>query len=145
LRTGDDAVTAISALWRKEQVPIEDGLFLADGAAYEVDVVNGRLRIGAPFDLDSLLAADPTWVASIIVTREVPIPDGLLCAGEGSYGSEGFFARLDTNRNLVWVVHFQESNPFTEISVHGNEATFTSTSGVSAIVNLVGQLPTDAV
>lgn len=138
-------MTMISDLWRQEQVPIEDGLFLADGAAYEVDVVDTRLRLRAPLDLDALLAADPEWVAWITITREVPISDGLLCSGEGSHGSEGFFARLDANRNLVWVVHFQESNPFNEISVHGAEVTFTSTLGVSVIVDLAAPIPAGTV
>ena len=83
-----------------------------------------------------MLVEDPEWVASIIITREVPIPDGLLCAGEGSHGSEGFFARLDADWNLVWVAHFQESNPFDEITVHGDQATFTSTSGGTVTVDL---------
>jgi hypothetical protein len=138
-------VSAIADLWREEQVPIEDGLFLADGTAYAVGVVDGRLCVGAAMDLDAMLAADPDWVASIIINREVPIPGGLLCSGEGSYGSEGFFARLDTDRNLVWVVHFQYSNPFTEIDVHGAEATFTSTSGVSVTVNLTAGLAADTI
>lgn len=134
------AVSAISALWQREQIPIDDGLFLADGRGYEAEIADGRLRLTAPLDLDAMLAADPEWVAWIIITREVAIPGGLLVAGEGSHGSEGFFARLDSERNLVWVAHFQQSNPFTEISVLGQEATFTSTLGVSVTVDLTARL-----
>jgi hypothetical protein len=60
---------------------------------------------------------------------------------ERPYGSEGFFARLDTDRNLEWEVHVEYSNPFTEIDVHGEEAPFSSTPGVSITVNLTAELP----
>src|ERR1700760_4578730 len=89
----------IGELWQRQQLPIDDGLFHADGHSYAVGVVDGRLRTGAPFDLDASLADDPGWVASIMITREVPISDGL-------------------------AVHFQESNPFTEIVVHRGSLAF---------------------
>ncbi|EAM8245442.1 hypothetical protein CLL99_003417, partial [Salmonella enterica subsp. enterica serovar Thompson] len=38
------------------------------------------------------------------------------CVGEGSYGSEGFVAYLDENKNLVWVLYSEESNPFINVS-----------------------------
>lgn len=59
-----------------------------------------------------------------------------MCCGEGSYGSEGFFGRLDHHKNLLWVVYIEGSNPFVDVSVGGTAATFISSSGVSITVDL---------
>jgi hypothetical protein len=128
--------TPIVALWREGRLPIEDGVFFADGRSYAVEVADGRLVVVEELDLAEVLAEDPDWVTSIDITRETPLPDGLLCAGEGSHGSEGFFARLDAARGLVWVCYLSESNPFSEVAVDGGTATVTSTSGVAVTVDL---------
>ncbi|MFJ2822951.1 hypothetical protein ACIO7M_17815 [Streptomyces toxytricini] len=61
---------------------------------------------------------------------------GLLWAGEGSYGSEGFIARLTPDRNLTWAMFFTDSNPFTRIHLAGGTATFASTSGTRRTVHI---------
>jgi hypothetical protein len=130
-------MTPIVALWRDGRLPIEDGLFFADGQSFVVDHAPPGLEVVEEFDLAELLAEDPDWVTSIDITREVPLPDGgFVCAGEGSHGSEGFFARLDDVRELVWVCYLGESNPFSEIKLDGERVTVTSTSGVSVTVSL---------
>ena len=100
--------------------------------------MSSGLEFGEEFDLAALLDADPEWVTSIDVTRETALPArrGYLCCGEGSHGSEGFFARLDENRELLWVVYLEQSNPFDSISTDGTNGTFGSTSGLSVTVNL---------
>jgi hypothetical protein len=75
-------------------------------------------------------------LAAVTDRSETALPDGLLCAGEGSHGSEGFFARLDAARGLVWVCYLSESNPFAEVAVEGGSATVTSTSGLGVTVDL---------
>ncbi|MET9935812.1 MULTISPECIES: hypothetical protein [unclassified Streptomyces] len=61
---------------------------------------------------------------------------GLLWGGEGSYGSEGFLARLTADRALIRAMFFRESNPFDRIRPSGNAATFSSTSGVEITVDI---------
>lgn len=129
-------MTPIVALWRDGRLPIEDGLFFADGRSFAVDMESPGLVVVEEIDLAEILAEDPDWVTSIDITREAPLPDGgVLCAGEGSHGSEGFFARLDAARELVWVCYLAESNPFSEIAVEGDRVTVSSTSGVSITVS----------
>ena len=131
----------IERLWLADNLPIQDGLYRADGAAYGVRVdasAEGGLKILAPFILEEFLSLHPDMVTSIDTTLEKPLPhgDGYLCCGEGSYGSEGFFGRLDQHRNLVWVVYLENYNPFIDASISNTSATFTSSTGVSITVNL---------
>ncbi|UJW33494.1 hypothetical protein L3Q67_06900 [Saccharothrix sp. AJ9571] len=131
----------LAELWGKEQVPIEDALFLADGTAYDLVLdrdAAGGLVVGDRFELAELLAEDPDWLASIHPLREVALPgeDGWLTSGEGSQGADGFFARLDVARTPRWVAFLTEGNPFTEIAVDGRKAEFTSTSGVVVTVDI---------
>jgi hypothetical protein len=145
----EEAVSMVSAdtsrtladLWRDEQLPIEDALYLADGTAYDVEVspqAPGGFEIGDQFDLAELVRADEDWMASIDPMREVELPGGAgyLCSGEGSHGSDGFFARLDSAGNPIWVLFLTEHNPFMDISIEGTRATFTSTSGVSLTLDI---------
>ncbi|AXB46890.1 hypothetical protein [Amycolatopsis albispora] len=129
----------LAGLWRDEQVPIEDALFLADGSAYDLRLdpdAPGGLAVGERFGLAELLADDPDWLASIHPLREVALPDGWLTSGEGSQGADGFFAMLDAARAPRWVAFLTDGNPFTEITVDGRKATFTSTSGVVVTVDI---------
>ena len=131
----------IEGLWLAENLPIQDGLYRADGAVYGVQLdasIEGGLKILAPFSLEEFLSCHPDMVTSIDTTLEIPLPHslGYVCCGEGSYGSEGFFGRLDQHRKLMWVVYLENSNPFVTASISDISATFTSSSGVSITVNL---------
>ncbi|MFC0539900.1 hypothetical protein [Kutzneria chonburiensis] len=129
-------MSEIEELWRAGRLPIEDGVFFADGRSYAVDVDGSALRVVEEIDLAELLAEDPDWLTSIDITREAPAPGGFVCAGEGSHGSEGFFARLDADRKLVWVCYLSESNPIGELTVLDRALTVVSTSGVTITVDL---------
>jgi len=94
------------------------------------------LHVVETLDLAEVLAEDTEQLTSIDITREIPAPTGFICAGEGSHGSEGFFARLDEHRRLVWVCYLSESNPFDRLAVADNALTASSTSGVVITVNL---------
>src|SRR5690242_20310035 len=131
----------INNLWPAGTLPAWDGLYRADGSARAVQVdpsVPGGLVLLGALDLNALLQAEPEWVTSfdITVERELPDGSGYLCCGEGSHGSDGFFARLDTGKNLVWAAYLENSNPFVEMLVRGPSATVTSISGRSITVNL---------
>lgn len=120
-----------------------DGLYRADGSARAVDLLGGSrldaFELGPPLDLDTMLGEDRDNVTSICtMPPEVPIPDGsgYVCGGDGAHGSEGFFARLDKDRNLIWIVALLWSNPFEKAEVRGSKATFTNNLDYSVTVNL---------
>lgn len=102
------------------------------------DAAPGGLEILGTFDLDFMLSSDPDWVTSIEITREAELEGGTgrLVAGEGSYGSEGFFGRLDGSNKLEWVIYLEESNPFVDIGISGRSATFYSSSEKAITVDI---------
>ncbi len=133
-------MTAIERLWADFELPIRDALHFADGHSCDVDLGSdapGGLRVLAPFDLDEILESDPSWVSSVDGLTAVDLGSrGLLWGGEGSYGSEGFIARLTVDRALIWAIFFTESNPFDRIQLSGDVATFSSTSGFEITVDI---------
>jgi hypothetical protein len=90
--------------------------------------------------VDALLAEEPDRVTGADMhprgLAELPDGSGYACCGDGSHGSEGFFARLDRGRNLVWVEALGDSNPFERATVEGSMATFTNNLGNSITVDL---------
>jgi hypothetical protein len=142
-RAAKDESTIVQ-LWAKGLVPAWDALYRADGSARTVDMGGGAkldwFDLGPPLDLDGLLNEDPDNLTHVDIHRcaDIPIPDasGYLCGGDGAHGSQGFFARLDKDRNLVWIVALTDSNPFEKAQVHGRLATFTNNHGNSVTVDL---------
>ncbi|WP_406191209.1 hypothetical protein OH733_16980 [Streptomyces griseus] len=130
----------IERLWEDFQLPIRDALHFADGDSCDVALDSGvpsGLRVLSPFDLAEILESDPSWVSSVDGRVAVDLGSrGLLWGGEGSYGSEGFIARLTGERTLIWAIFFSESNPFDRIQLAGNVATFSSTSGLEIAVDI---------
>ncbi|MBV9561793.1 MAG: hypothetical protein JOY90_15300 [Bradyrhizobium sp.] len=129
-------MTEIVRLWRESRLPIKDGVYFADGRSYAVDAVHGRLSVVEQFELAEMLAEDADWVTKIHVTRQVVAPGGFACAGEGSWGSEGFFGRLNADEQLVWVCYLSEGNPFDRVVVADGMLTAMSTSGLTITVDL---------
>ncbi|WTO36101.1 hypothetical protein OG399_17750 [Streptomyces achromogenes] len=132
-------MTLIERLWREYELPAVDGIYFADGRAYEVSVSRTEpiLRINEALDVEQLLTEDPDLVARVDGLSTHELADGdVLWAGEGSYGSDGFFGRVHSDRGLVWAVFLEEVDPFHTIEVAGREATFTSTSGVVITVDI---------
>ncbi|MEU0985922.1 hypothetical protein [Streptomyces sp. NPDC005953] len=133
-------MTDIERLWEEFELPIKDALHFGDGHSYGVALdpaVPGGFTVLAPFDLNEMLESDPSWVSSVDGISAVDLGEkGLLWGGEGSYGSEGFIARLTVERALIWAMFFTESNPFDRIHLSGNVATFSSTSGFGIAVDI---------
>ncbi|GAA2637005.1 hypothetical protein [Streptomyces axinellae] len=142
-------MTALDSLWARYRLPLRDALHVNGGGSrtvsYEVSYGRpfgagkaGPLRIGAPFDLEaSLKDAPDDDTSEVDGQKSLELPEGgCLWAGEGSHGSEGFFARLAPDRALVWTVFFTGSNPFTGIQLRGRAATFTTAAGVVLTVDI---------
>jgi hypothetical protein len=127
----------IIELWQNEKLPIKDGLYFADGRSFLLDTMASSYNLKSmvrlsQFDLDAFLRADPECLTSIMVTKKVLLgqQEGYLCCGEGAHGSEGFFARLDQTEKLIWVVYFQESNPFVDIKTSDDHVIFETNIGI---------------
>jgi len=84
------------------------------------------------------MQAEPDYVSHVDITVQQDLPGGTgyLVCGEGSYGSEGFFGRLDAVKRLIWVVYLENCNPFVSVSIKSARAIFASSSGVVITVNL---------
>ncbi|MCX2183868.1 hypothetical protein KV205_25535 [Streptomyces sp. SKN60] len=136
-------MSRITDLWRAGLAPARSGLYRADGSAREAATDGAALswfELGAPLDLDALLAEDPEGVTQIDIHRrcfaKLPDASGYVCGGDGAHGSEGFAARLDTDRNLVWVVFMADSNPFERVATRGTTAVFFNNLGNSLAIDL---------
>jgi hypothetical protein len=133
--------TTLAQLWHREELPIHDGLYLADGTAWSAELDHqapGGLRLTDPFDLEAFMTHSPDQVTSFVISKIVPLEagSGYLCCGEGSWGSEGIFARLSTEREPIWAVYLEQSNPFVDVQIQQNVACFHSSSGVRIQVDL---------
>ncbi|KAK1179619.1 hypothetical protein B7755_016585 [Streptomyces sp. NBS 14/10] len=130
----------IQLLWGEFRLPTRDALHLADGNSYDVALSPGTpsgFRLLGAFDLHQMLTSEPDWTSEVDGLKSVELAHGgFLWGGEGSYGSEGFVARLTAGRSLIWAVFLTESNPFQEIRLHGKIASFVSTSAVEITVDI---------
>ncbi|MFI7368158.1 hypothetical protein ACIBO4_39060 [Streptomyces sp. NPDC050149] len=133
-------MSPIEQLWENCQLPIRNALHFRSGVSFEIEISpadSAGYKILEEFDLESDLSLNPDWVSDIDGLYSVALDGGdLLWAGEGSYGSEGFAARLNREKSLIWTVFLEESNPFQEIHLQGDIACFVSTSGVRLRVNI---------
>ncbi|TLG13476.1 hypothetical protein FEK35_10025 [Nocardia cyriacigeorgica] len=137
---------AVRRLWTDREVPIVEGVYTPDGRGWEAwldRTAASGFTVGEPIDVDALLADNPGNTTSADATfQTVEIPgEGYLCCGEGTLGAEGWVAKLDLNSGLVWVVHFDDSNPFVELEVDGDRAHCLSSSGVRITVGVRGGWP----
>ncbi len=127
-------MSVIEELWSEFRLPIRNALHFRSGESYDVAIDPGSpggLRVLDSFDLGDYVASHPDWISEVDGMASVEMDDGdLLWAGDGAYGSEGFVARLRSDRTVVWAIFCTDSNPFTEIQTSGPHATFLSTSGV---------------
>ncbi|MEU3560661.1 hypothetical protein [Kitasatospora sp. NPDC006786] len=123
-------------LWAKSEIPAYGGLFRADGTAREV-FFDGpgslHLELGEPFEVE-----EPRYEHEIDVDGEAELPDGrgFVCCGSGGMGDEGFLARLDGRRRLVWVLTSTEGNPFLRVSVEWPLAHFVNDWGTVLTLDL---------
>jgi hypothetical protein len=133
-------MSATEALWEQQKLPIKDGLYMVSGESVAVELDSSTasgIIFESHFDLDAMLRDDPECVTTLDVAREIDLKgNGRLCCGEGSYGSEGFFARTGSDGGLMWAMYFEGSNPFVSISQRAGRATFLSTSGVKITVDV---------
>ncbi|MFB7906926.1 hypothetical protein ACFC1T_10895 [Kitasatospora sp. NPDC056076] len=123
-------------LWARSEIPDYDALFRADGTAREAFIDGAdslRVELGEPFEVE-----EPEYAREITVESEAELPDGrgYVCCGDGTQGDEGFFARLDAERRLVWVLASTGGNPFLRASVDWPLARFVNDWGNILTIDL---------
>jgi hypothetical protein len=130
----------IERLWEDFRLPIRDGLYFADGNAYDVALspaTPSGFRVLESFDLHQIRKNVPDWTSEVDGLKSIELTHGgFLWGGEGSHGSEGFLARLTPGRSLAWAIFLTESNPFQEIQLYSKIASFVSTSGIEITVDI---------
>ena len=111
----------IITLWNSEHIPCRDGLYFSNGTIFDISIkmYPPLLTRGEPFIIDKS-DVDFSELASIGETFRLELSKGgAMVLGEGGYGSEGFFAHLNSKNELQWVFFSEECNPF--ISAVENE------------------------
>lgn len=135
----DPAPNPVARLWRSREVPDRQAVYFPDGSALGLTVdpaADGGLRVGPPVDVQALLAEDPqfTTSADAVLARAETGSGRLVQAGECDFGSEGYFALLEPDGALVWVVLLENDNPFVAIEIGPGLARLRSSSDVEACV-----------
>lgn len=106
-------------LWKNETLPVKDAIYFSNGAAFLLEITSypiPTLQKGNSFDLNELYKNNENEITHIDIFKEIKLSNGFFCCvGEASYGTEGFIACLDTNKNLIWVIYSETSNPFINI------------------------------
>jgi hypothetical protein len=121
--------------WRERKVPIADAVTFGNGRMILLEVLHTdegctSVRAVAETTLDSFTKHNPDWFAEVVPVVEVPASShGLIRAGEGSQGGDGFIALSDQADELVYCVFCTSSNPFAKL------AFFEDTSRVHAITS----------
>lgn len=127
-------MNVILELWKHQKLPIKNGIYFRDEKSYIIKLKSSEdFHISGiyEFDLQTFYSSDPEWVTHIDITKEERLQQGgYFCSGEGASGAEGFFARLNSERDLLWVVYLEESNPFCNFTFKSNIAIVESTSGL---------------
>jgi hypothetical protein len=105
----------IITLWNSNHIPIRDGLYCPNGTIFDISIKynpSPHLTRGEPFITDKN-DVDFSKLASIGEIFRLEFSNGgVIVLGEGGYGSEGFFAHLDSKNELQWVFYSETCNPF---------------------------------
>ncbi len=110
----------IIQLWEDNLLPIKDAIYFSNGRSFLCKIMDYptlHIERNGEFDFSAFYEKNKDEVPDIDKFREIKLANNCyFCVGEGSYGSEGFVAYLDENKNLVWVLYSEESNPFINVS-----------------------------
>ncbi len=110
----------IIQLWEDNLLPIKDAIYFSNGRSFLCKIMDYptlHIERNGEFDFSAFYEKNKDEVTDIDKFREIKLANNCYCCvGECSYGSEGFVAYLDENKNLVWVLYSEESNPFINVS-----------------------------
>lgn len=127
----------IQEKFEEEECPLFDGVLFGTGAIVLMESrtyvgdsgVVGQVRPLARSTLDSFLEYNPDgWVSfTSLSSSRWELAGLVLTCGEGSLGADGFVAVREIDGPLRWIAFFQNSNPFTSVSLAGDEVVALST------------------
>ncbi|MDR0356588.1 MAG: hypothetical protein LBJ64_12765 [Deltaproteobacteria bacterium] len=110
-------------LWNDGHIPIFDGLYFPDGTIFDLRLrccPSPRIIRGQPFVVD-WRNVDSSRLTSLTETFCLDLLEfGKMSLGEGSYGSEGFFAYYNGKNELQWACYSEFSNPFITAEYKGD-------------------------
>ncbi len=119
----------ILEMWNNEELPILMGL-LFDNKLYTF--ADGNLINERDFSVDEI---DDEYVAAAYHFLSENYEGYQVCAGEGSYGSDGYVLVLDSKGEIYWVL-FDEINPIERLSIENYVITAINNNGVEFIIPL---------
>ncbi|RZU52462.1 hypothetical protein EV385_4325 [Krasilnikovia cinnamomea] len=128
---------AIEATWQAGKAPALDGFYRVKGESRRVEYDGpdlSRFRLGTPLAADAL---DKCHDMEIYVSECVELPGGkgYVCCGSGPLGGDGFFARLNPDGMLKWIVAMVDSNPIDTVDLAGMTATFVNEHCNSLVID----------
>lgn len=134
-------MNVITVLWSNQRLPTRNGIYFANGSAFDVMLTESHprtLALGDELDLDAIMDAHPDELTTIDIRARHAVPElnWVICAGGGKYNSEGFFACLDAEENLRWVVYLEDSSPMVNLRLEGTRVWFTPEEGEPITINL---------
>ncbi|CTW30168.1 hypothetical protein [Escherichia coli] len=131
----------IIQLWEDDLLPIKDAIYFSNGKSFLCKIKpypTPCIEKNGEFDFSSFYEKNKDEVTDIDKFREFKLANNCYCCiGEGSYGSEGFIAYLDEDKNLVWVLYSEESNPFINITEYTSDIIIVeSSSNIRLRINI---------
>lgn len=110
---------SIIDLWNEHLLPIKDAVYFADGTAFSIKITSypkPSFEKGNDFLFSNFFKNNSDEITDVDLFKKKSLSNkGWLCFGEGSYGSEGFIACLNSDNKLRWVLYSEDSNPFIEM------------------------------
>ncbi|HEX5718822.1 MAG TPA: hypothetical protein VF179_21855 [Thermoanaerobaculia bacterium] len=84
-----------------------------------------RLIPGEWTDIETLSREGLEWTTLGSLTEVLDSTGNIrVCGGEGGMGADGFVAVAEASQNrLQWIAFFENSNPFVEVGLEGNQIT----------------------
>lgn len=118
----------INQEWKKNNLPVTNGILYADGTIYRIYVLldgkRRKLENGGNFDLNVLLVQDEIDVVEIAISKKLEDlkNDITVYCGMGFMGGDGFIVVESKTTSLIkWCAFFEDSNPFENLEIIGNK------------------------
>ena len=109
----------IQEAWREEKCRIENGIFFADDTAIEISRNSEGVYAshGNRISLNDLISKNGGDWYGHIYTLDAAKSDELVAkVGETAWEGGGFVALLETRGKLIWIIHLENSEGFTDVT-----------------------------
>ena len=134
-----DLTAQIQKLWEQGQLPILNGILLAEGTYYavnhnvpettEIDITAQNSKFDPEYDFSCI---------NILVATEYN-GHNIYC-GDGSFGGDGFVIVLDGSGKISWLFMHEQANPFVNMQIDGHRLEIQNNCLVTWRFNLLNPL-----